>query len=169
MRKTMLTALVGLAMAACAQPAEDQADTQALEEENASGPDASPPTTPDGGQTACADQGDFDLAVFVADIFPILNGEVDLNDPDGVGLGCTRGPCHGNERPGGLTLSAARTPEENLESFACFVDLQRPRRSPVLVCPQGDARCDHPGGVIFDPPGDLNYDRILDYIRDSRP
>lgn len=170
----MLAAMPALALVACAQTDDEQEESHPLADEDGAGsgrPDPDP--APDGGPRSCTDQGDFDLEEFAADIFPILNGEIDLDDPESESpvTGCTRGPCHAAER-GGLTLSAARTPEENLESFACFVDLRRPRRSLVLVCPSGDDRCasaPHPGAVIFDPPGDLNYSRILAYIRASRP
>ena len=181
---TMLAALAGLALAACAQPAEDQGGSQPLVEDEAHGPDSGhtvpdPDPEPDPDPPPprdCTDEGDFDLDVFVAEIFPILNGDIDLNDPDSeeVRTGCTRGPCHAQDPTGrgGLVLSASRTPEENLGSFACFVDLRRPKRSQLIVCPAGETeRCvvgPHPGAELL-LPGDLNRARILRYIRDSRP
>ncbi len=166
MSKTMLLALLGLAVAGCAQPA-DQEDSQPLLE------DEQPLASQDGDGGACAEQGDFDIEVFADEILPILSGEIDLNDPDGEPItGCTRGPCHGNPRPDGFYLDLSDTPENNVERFACFVDLERPRRSQILVCPSNDERCathPHPGPEVFTGPDDLNYRRILAYIRASRP
>ena len=166
MRKTMLAALAGLALVACAQMDDEEGGSQPLVDEESSGADPARAKT-------CAGRGDFDLDEFVNEIFPILNGDIDLNDPESgdVLTGCTRGPCHGQTRPDSFTINASLPPEQNLEAFACFVDLRRPKRSQVIVCPQGDEeRCDvglHPGGELFLPP-DLNYDRVLRYIRDSR-
>lgn len=166
MKKTMLLAMLGLA-AACAQPADEGDSGELLEDEQRA-------SSQDGDGGGCADEGDFDVDVFGEEILPILAGEIDLNNPDGGGsiVGCTRGPCHGSPRPDAFNLDVAGPVEENLEAFACFVDLRRPRRSQVLVCPSGDERCvtfPHPGDEILRDRDDLNYDRILDYIRDSRP
>ncbi len=71
--------------------------------------------------------------VFAREILPILFGEVDLNDPEGSpSFGCTRGPCHGNPGSSALYLDVTDTPENNLERFACFVDLARPEASADL-------------------------------------
>jgi hypothetical protein len=175
----MLAALAGLGPVACAEPAEDQDGSRPLVEHeepscDAGLPDPDPDPDPDAGPPeSCADQGNFDPDVFATEIFPILNGDIDLNDPDSdqVLTGCTRGPCHGQQRPGSLTLDDSRPLEESLGSFACYVDLARPKRSQVIVCPSGDERCatfPHPGADLL-LPGDLNRERILDYIRDSRP
>ena len=166
MCKTMLVALLGLAVAACAQPADEEDSRPLLEDEQ-------PLASQDGDGGSCAEQGDFDVEVFAAEILPIFSGEIDLNNPDEPSIsGCTRGPCHGNPRPDGFHLDLGDTPENNLERFACFVDLRRPKRSQVLVCPTDDEGCVtglHPGGEILEGPGDLNYERILAYIRASRP
>ena len=175
---TMLAAGAGLALAACAQPADDQGGSLPLVDDepymDAGHQPPDPTPQPDAGPPeSCTDQGSFDLEVFAAEIFPILNGDIDLNDPDSdeVLTGCTRGPCHGQQRPGSLTLDDSRPLEESLGSFACYVDLRRPKRSQLIVCPSGDERCavlPHPGGDLL-LPGDLNRERILEYIRDSRP
>jgi hypothetical protein len=168
MIKTMLLAMLGLAAGACAQPADEEGSGTLLEDEQLT----SSPGGHDGGDGDCTDQGDFDIEEFAEEILPILTGEIDLNHPDGGSIvGCTRGPCHGNPRPDAFNLIASDPVEDNLEAFACFVDLGRPRRSQVLVCPSGDDRCvtfPHPGGEILGARDDLNYERILDYIRSSR-
>lgn len=167
MIKTMLLAMLGLAAVACAQSAdEDSGDVLEDEQLTSSGGGH------DGGDGDCTDRGDFDIEEFAEEILPILTGEIDLNNPDGGSIvGCTRGPCHGNPRPDAFNLVATDPIEDNLEAFACFVDLRRPKRSQVLVCPSGDDRCvtfPHPGGEVLQPRDDLNYERILDYIRSSR-
>ena len=165
MSRTMLLAL-GLAAAACAQPSDEEDSAPLLQDEL---------STPDqgGDDGTCAGEGDFDVEVFAEEVLPILTGEIDLNNPDGPFLAaCSRGPCHGVERPGGFHIDVADTAENNLERFACFVDLDRPKRSQVLVCPSGDERCitfPHPGAEILRETGDRNYRRILSYIRASRP
>jgi hypothetical protein len=166
MSKTMLLALLGLAVGACAQ-LDDEEGPQSLEK------DEQPIASENGDGGGCVEQGDFDIEEFAEEILPILTGEIDLNDPDGEPMtGCTRGPCHGVPRPEGFFLDLGDTLENNLERFACFVDLDRPKRSQILVCPTGDDRCDvfpHPGPEMLNEPGDLNYKRILAYIRASRP
>jgi hypothetical protein len=116
----------------------------------------------------CANPAVLDLDVFRDDILPILRGDVDLNGGDGTATGCTRGPCHGQAHPGGLTLVATDPPEAQLASFACFVSLTSPASSQVLLCPRGDRRCQvspHPGDRIFaDTVDDLNYTRILSFL-----
>lgn len=166
MYKTMLLAMLGLAVAACAQPADEGDTEELLEDEQLASSQGG-----DGG--GCAAQGDFDIEVFAEEILPILAGDIDLNNPGGGSIvGCTRGPCHGNPRPDAFNLDVAGPVEENLEAFACFVNLRHPKRSQVLVCPSGDDSCvtfPHPGGEVLSEHGDLNYERILDYIRASRP
>jgi hypothetical protein len=163
MIKTMFLAMLGLAAGACAQPADEEDSLPEDEQLTSShgGPDGD-----------CTARGDFDIDEFAEEILPILAGEIDLNNPGGGSIvGCTRGPCHGNPRPDGFNLDVTDTVESNLEAFACFVDLRRPKRSQVLVCPSGDERCvtfPHPGGEVLREQGDLNYERILDYIRASR-
>ena len=165
MSKTMFLAF-GLAVVACAHPADEE-ETGLLQDEASS----DPASDGDGGD--CAAEGDFDVEVFAAEVLPILTGEIDLNHPGEPSLvSCTRGPCHDNERPGGFYLLVNDTAENNLERFACFVDLDRPKRSQVLVCPSDDERCvpfPHPGPALLSEHGDLNYARILSYIRESRP
>ena len=167
MIKTMLLAVLGLAVAACAQAADEDAQDLLEDEQLTSSRGGH-----DGGDGDCTDQGDFDIVEFAEEILPILTGEIDLNNPDGGSIvGCTRGPCHGNPRPDAFNLDVTLPVEDNLEAFACFVDVRRPKRSQVLVCPSGDDRCvtfPHPGGEIWRPREDLNYERILDYIRSSR-
>jgi RNA polymerase sigma-70 factor (ECF subfamily) len=112
------------------------------------------------------------LDVFTLEILPILAGDVDLNRPEEEALtGCVRGPCHGQPRPGGFEIDLDGAPEGNLARFACFVDLARPEASQILVCPTGDERCrvlPHPGGD-WGGPGDLNYERVLAFIRAAGP
>ncbi len=118
----------------------------------------------------CTDAGRFNVGVFGAEIMPVLEGSVDLNDRDGgVSTGCTRSACHGAQRgPGTLFLDAAAAPAENLERFACFVNLDNPSASAILACPLGLQSCPigdgHPGGDIFSGVTDLNYQRILSYL-----
>ncbi len=114
-----------------------------------------------------------DVDVFATEILPILFGDIDLNDPEGQSItGCTRGPCHGNPRPEGFYLDLGDTPENNLERFACYVDLERPELSQILLCQSNDERCaisPHPGPELFAGPDDLNYQRILAYIAANGP
>jgi hypothetical protein len=165
MIKTMFLAMLGLAVGACAQPADEEDSQGLLDDEQLT-------SSRGGHDDRCTDQGDFDIEEFAEEILPILTGEIDLNNPDGGSIvGCTRGPCHGTPRPDAFNLVVSDPIEDNLEAFACFVDLRRPKRSQVLVCPSGDDRCvtfPHPGGEVLQPRDDLNYERILDYIRSSR-
>jgi hypothetical protein len=114
-----------------------------------------------------------DVETFVAEILPILAGEIDLNDPGAESpAGCARGPCHGVPRPDAFHLDLADSPGNNLDRFACFVDLESPERSQILVCPAGDERCasyPHPGASAFTGPDDLNYQRILAFIQANAP
>lgn len=125
---------------------------------------------PDGELPTCTDAGRFNLGVFEQEIMPILDGRVDLEDRDGaVGAGCARSACHGQQRgPGTLYLVEGAPAAQNLESFACFVNLSNPSASHVLACPLGLSSCPvpagHPGGDIFAGVQDLNYQRILSYL-----
>ncbi|HTE52599.1 MAG TPA: RNA polymerase sigma factor [Kofleriaceae bacterium] len=114
-----------------------------------------------------------ELDGFAAEILPILRGEIDLNGPDGDPYaGCARGSCHGSQHPGGFYLDLGDTPENNLERFACFVDLERPERSQILLCPSNDEGCathPHPGPQALTGPGDFNYQRILAFIEAGGP
>jgi hypothetical protein len=115
----------------------------------------------------------FNLGVFREEIMPILSGELDLNGSgDGGRTGCTAGPCHGTQRgPGTLTLDLAASPEDNLQNFACFVNLTTPASSEILACPLNQPGCrhyPHPGQAVFGGTADLNYQRILAYLYGSR-
>ena len=118
----------------------------------------------------CTDAGSFNLAVFRDEIMPILRGDRDLNDPGSgrVTTGCTRGPCHGTERgPGTLYLPEDAPVEDNLQRFACFVDLANPSASQILVCPLDLPGCTlspHPGDDIYSGVKDRNYQRVLSYL-----
>jgi hypothetical protein len=126
-----------------------------------------------GGNPGCAPVEKFSTAVFRDEILPILQGDLDLNNPGagGTTVGCTRGPCHGTDRgPGVLYLSAAADATTNLKNFACFVDLLNPSASEVLLCPLDDPRCrkfPHPGQDVFAGAQDLNYQRVLAYLYGS--
>lgn len=127
----------------------------------------------DGGNVGCAPVDRFNVAVFRDEVLPILRGDVDLNNPGGSGaVGCTRGPCHGTDRgPGTLTLSNTADPAQNLQSFACFVDLISPSSSEILLCPLDDPRCrrsPHPGQDVFSGADDLNYQRLLAFLYGSK-
>ena len=100
----------------------------------------------------------------------MLLGRIDLNDltETRVTTGCARSACHGADRTGGaLVLKASSSSVENLQSFACFVNLQNPTASDILLCPTGDRACSHaphPGAEIFLGADDKNYQRILSFI-----
>ncbi|WP_428261987.1 hypothetical protein [Haliangium sp.] len=118
----------------------------------------------------CADPLSFDLGVFRDEIMPVLRGDIDLNDP-GSGrntTGCTRGPCHGTDRgPNTLYLPEDAGDEDNLRSFACYVDAGNPSRSQILACPLNASGCavsPHPGEDIFSGVKDRNYQRLLAYL-----
>jgi hypothetical protein len=120
----------------------------------------------------CASPARLDLGVFRDEILPILTGDVNLNDPGGQSLatGCTRGPCHGQPRPGGLTLIPTDPPETQLANFACFVSLISPVSSQVLVCPRDVPGCvvsPHPGARLLVGVEDLNYQRLLSFLFSS--
>jgi hypothetical protein len=118
---------------------------------------------------SCVDAARFDGPVFRDEILPILRGDLDLNNrAAGVSIGCTRGVCHGSDRPpGSLILKTTDSPEVNLQNFACFVDLTSPSSSDVLRCPTDDPGCrkyPHPGDEVLTGADDLNYQRILSYL-----
>lgn len=127
------------------------------------------PGTPPGG-TACASPALFDATVFQTEIQPILFGTVDLNDrtSNRDTTGCARAACHGADRTGGaLVLKTTNTAAQNLQSFACFVNLTNPAQSEIVGCPSNGGTCrrhPHPGAVIFADASDKNYQRILSYL-----
>ncbi len=128
-----------------------------------------------GGPVAgCAPVDRFNSSVFRDEIYPILRGDLDLNNPGGNGLaiGCTRGPCHGTDRgPGVLYMSDTADVQTNLQNFACFVDLISPSSSEILLCPLDDPRCrrsPHPGQDVFGGANDLNYQRLLAFLYGSK-
>jgi hypothetical protein len=125
----------------------------------------------------CADEGDFNIAVFGAEIRPMLEGEIDYNDLDGgvVRTGCARGPCHGDPSfasAGKFYLKEGGTDEEMLDSFRCFVNPENPANSQLLLCPLNLSGCRsgqrHPGEDIFESVNDLNYQKLLSYIYAAR-
>ncbi len=123
----------------------------------------------DADDLGCADPAQLDLAVFRDEILPILRGDVNLNpgDDQGIATGCTRGPCHGQPRPGSLTLIPTDPPEVQLANFACFVSLTSPVSSQVLLCPRnhpGCAKSPHPGDELLVGVDDLNYQRLLSFL-----
>jgi hypothetical protein len=122
----------------------------------------------DGDDLGCANPAVLDLGVFRDEILPILRGDRDLNGGGGIATGCTRPTCHGEARPGALTLLETDSPEDQLANFACFVSLTSPASSQLLLCPRKDSRCivsPHPGDRIFGgATDDLNYQRLLSYL-----
>ena len=123
----------------------------------------------DADDLGCADPAQLDLAVFRDEILPILRGDVNLNpgDDQGIATGCTRAPCHGQPRPGSLTLIPTDPPEVQLANFACFVSLTSPVSSQVLLCPRnhsGCAKSPHPGDELLVGVDDLNYQRLLSFL-----
>ena len=124
---------------------------------------------PDTPVDPCVTADRFNADAFEADILPMLEGDLDYNNDDSQ-TGCARQPCHGDpafDRPGSLYLGG--TPEESLQSFSCFVNLDNPAYSPMLLCPLDSSKCpkDHGevgGGEIFANTGDLNYQRLLSFI-----
>jgi hypothetical protein len=129
---------------------------------------------PGGQPTGCAPLDKFNLGIFTSEILPILNGDLDLNNANGQGngAGCTSSQCHGADRgPGTLTLVPGSDPAEQLQSFACYVNLQAPSTSNILRCPLNDPSCPkypHPGQDIFADAADLNYQRVLAYVYGSQ-
>jgi hypothetical protein len=124
----------------------------------------------DGNISTCAPEAKFNVGVFDDEIMPLLEGAVDYNDIDSgrTSTGCARSECHGRNRgPGTFYLDPGRTPEENIDSFRCFIDLTNPSASQVLICPLNLSGCQkkpHPGGDIFFGVDDLNYQKLLGFI-----
>lgn len=120
--------------------------------------------------SVCAPNAKFNVGVFDDEIMPLLKGDVDYNDIDSgrTSTGCARSECHGRNRgPGTFYLDPFRTPEENIDSFRCFIDLTNPSASQVLICPlnlNGCQKKPHPGGDIFFGVDDLNYQKLLGFI-----
>jgi hypothetical protein len=127
-----------------------------------------------GGATSvgCADETLLNEIVFEDEILPLLRGEVDYNDPDNdqILTGCARtggaeGACHDTPRPGSFDLVG--TPQEAMQKFACFINLNNPSRSQLLICPAGLSGCrvgDHPGGELFVDANDANYQKMLSFL-----
>jgi len=127
--------------------------------------------TPPPGGVGCAPVENFNLGVFQNEIYPILNGTVDLNNAGNPGRsgGCANAVgCHGDENRGNgiLILSDNRSALDNLKAFACFVNLDNPSASEALTCPLGQAcrRSPHPGANFFFGADDLNYQKILGFL-----
>ncbi len=134
--------------------------------------DANPPTNRPLG---CVDTDAFNLDVFEEEIMPMFRGDVDYNDRDNGSnaTGCARSECHGKDRgPGIFYLDDDATPEERVSSFSCYVDLENPSNSQVLLCPLNLPGCskssDHPGEDVFAGVDDRNYQRLLSYIYATR-
>jgi len=130
---------------------------------------AAPPT----GDASCAPVSSFNIGTFSSEILPILNGSLDLNqvNGNGRGAGCMSTQCHGGAvtGPGKLNLSGS-DPASLLQSFACFVKLDAPTTSEILLCPTASFGCRvavHPGQEVFNGAADLNYQRILAFIYGS--
>ncbi len=126
----------------------------------------------DADDLGCANPAQLDLGVFRDEIMPILRGDVNLNpgEDQGIATGCTRGPCHGQKRPGSLALIPTDPPEVQLANFACFVSLTSPVSSQVLLCPRnhpGCAKSPHPGDELLVGTDDLNYQRLLSFLFSS--
>ncbi len=129
-------------------------------------------TTADGGTStsaSCVPPTSFNLGVFTSEIQPILFGTLDYNVAPGQPVannGCARATCHG-AATNPLHISTTSTPLQNLTSFGCFVNLQNPSSSPILLCPLNDPGCPkspHPGQDVFASPQDLNYQRIASWL-----
>jgi hypothetical protein len=118
----------------------------------------------------CAPITKFNLGVFQSEVLPILSGDLDLNQPGGVGrgAGCMSGACHGTDRgPGALSLVPTAPPDQLLQNFACFSNLQSPSSSEILVCPLNGAGCrryPHPGQDVLGGATDLNYQKLLAFL-----
>lgn len=125
----------------------------------------------DGGNpSVCAPNAKFNVGVFEDEIMPFFEGRVDYNDLDGgrTTTGCARSECHGRDRgPGTFYINPSADPEDNIDSFRCFVDLTNPSASQVLICPlnlNGCQKRPHPGSDIFFGVDDLNYQKLLAFI-----
>jgi hypothetical protein len=123
-----------------------------------------------GGSPNCPSTSNFNVDVFRSDVLPVLLGQVDLNNPGAppTTTGCARSTCHGADRTGGaLVIKDTNDAQTNLASFVCFVNLQQPSVSEILVCPlnqPGCRRSPHPGQMVFSGAGDLNFQRVLSYL-----
>jgi hypothetical protein len=128
-----------------------------------------------GGANGCAPVEKFNLGVFRTEVLPILSGAVDLNQADGQGRGpgCMSTQCHGIDRgPGKLSLVASADPAQQLQNFACFVNLNSPSASEILDCPLNlGTVCrvrPHPGQDVLGGNDDFNYQRMLAFIYGSK-
>lgn len=125
---------------------------------------------PDNNPVICAPDAKFNAGVFRDEIKPLLEGRVDYNDIDSgrTSTGCARSECHGRNRGAGtFYLDPQGTPEQQIDSLRCFVDLQNPSASQVLLCPlklRGCNKNPHPGDDIFFGVDDLNYQKLLSFI-----
>ena len=123
-----------------------------------------------GGSPNCPSPSNFNLQVFQSDVLPILLGQIDLNTPGAppTASGCARSTCHGADRTGGaLVIKDTNDAATNLASFVCFVNLQQPSVSEILLCPLNQPGCrhsPHPGQVVFSGATDLNFQRVLSYL-----
>ncbi|HTJ42572.1 MAG TPA: hypothetical protein VL463_10790 [Kofleriaceae bacterium] len=123
-----------------------------------------------GNNPTCANVSLFNDGVFRTEILPILNGSLDLNQPDGQGhgAGCMSGACHGVDRgPGKLSLLPNADSATQLQNFACFVNLTSPSQSEIVQCPLNNPGCrryPHPGQDVFGGATDLNYQRVLGFL-----
>jgi hypothetical protein len=125
----------------------------------------------DGGSiSTCAPEAKFNVGVFEDEIMPLLMGNRDYNDIDSgrTSTGCALSNCHGSDRgPGTFYLNPFRTPEENIDSLRCFIDLTNPSASQILLCPLNLNGCQerpHPGGDLFFGIDDLNYQKLLGFL-----
>jgi hypothetical protein len=127
----------------------------------------------------CEDEGNFNLDVFEDEIRPMLEGDIDYNDINGGGVvrtGCARGPCHGDPSFAGSAnkfyLKPGGSTEELIDSFRCFVNVDNPSNSQLLLCPLNLRGCRsgqrHPGEDIFEDVNDLNYQKLVSYIYAAR-
>ena len=113
--------------------------------------------------TGCADPALFNVDVFRDDIQPVLFGLLDGQQS------CAAAACHGSGGGTKLIIKESNTPEQNLASFACFVNLENPVASEIVRCPQNLAPCrvgagNHPGEEIWEDINDPNYQRILSFL-----
>src|SRR6266545_2486044 len=118
--------------------------------------------------TGCADKTLLNEGVWETEIVTMLKGDLDWNN---AGSGqprtfCAGATCHGNPA---LPFNLTGTPAESLERFACFVNLDSPSRSPVVVCPAtgGGVDCPvsvHPGGRVFVDANDANLRKLLSFL-----
>jgi hypothetical protein len=123
-----------------------------------------------GGTPSCPSPSNFNVDVFHTNIEPILLGTLDLNNRGStLTSGCARSACHGADRTGGaLVIKTSNTSAQNLQNFACFVNIANPTASAILECPLNAPGCPkspHPGQNVFLPGNtDLNYQRILSFL-----